>query len=258
MSWNSYAVPAASPATVQVRVAPIVVPASGVAHVPWVTLGAAPQPKFVSLGARSERTSYCAAWPVPSSTSVKESVTELASTPVTARFVTVPGFPAGGAVTVRAAVPFLPSLVAVIVAVPAATPVTSPLPLTVATAAALLAHVTVRPVSGAPLASFGVAVSCTVAPAATLAVAGLTVTVATGTVVTVRAAVPLLPSLVAVIVAVPAAPPVTSPLPLTAATAVALLAHVTTRPVSGAPPASFGVAVSCTVPPTSTLGAAGL
>src|SRR2546425_5804242 len=52
--------------------------------------------------------------------------------------------------------------VAVIVAAPNPTAVTSPLPPTVATAVLLLAHVTTRPDSGAPLASFGVAVSCSV------------------------------------------------------------------------------------------------
>src|SRR3989442_8273384 len=74
----------------------------------------------------------------------------------------VPG--GGGAETVSAAVPLCPSLVAVIVAAPAATPVTSPLPLTAAPAGLPEAHVTVRPVSGLPPASFGVAVSCTVKP----------------------------------------------------------------------------------------------
>ena len=59
-------------------------------------------------------------------------------------------------------VPLLPSLVAVIVAVPGVTPDTSPLLLTVATAVLELDHVTVRPESGAPVASFGVAASCTV------------------------------------------------------------------------------------------------
>jgi hypothetical protein len=85
-----------------------------------------------------------------------------------------------GAVTVIAALPLCPSLAAVIVAEPATCPVTSPPVLTVATLGLLLAHVTVRPVSGLPFASLGVAVSCTVAPATTLAVAGLTVTDATG------------------------------------------------------------------------------
>ncbi len=65
-------------------------------------------------------------------------------------------------VTVTVAVPLCPSLVAVIVAEPAATPVTSPVPLTVATPGALLAQAIARPLSGFPLASRGVAVSCTV------------------------------------------------------------------------------------------------
>src|SRR5712691_5283823 len=167
----------------------------------------------------------------------------------------VPG--GGGAVTVSAAVPLWPSLVAVMVADPTATPLTTPLLETVATAALSLAHVTVRPVSVLPFASFSVAVSTTVRPTATLAVAGLTVTVATGTCTTVIAAPPLCPSLVAVIVAEPATFPVTSPLELTVATAVLELAHVTTRPDNGLPLASFGVAVSCTVVPSFTEGPAG-
>src|SRR5438093_8081177 len=69
-----------------------------------------------------------------------------------------------GAVTLIAELPLLPSEVAVIVADPATSPVTSPLPFTLATAAALLAHVTTRPDSAFPLASFGVAASCTVPP----------------------------------------------------------------------------------------------
>src|SRR5713101_2714521 len=167
----------------------------------------------------------------------------------------VPG--GGGVVTVIAAVPLWPSLVAVIVAVPTAAPVTSPLAVTVATDVLELAQVTVRPVSGAPFASFGVAVSCTVDPTSTVADAGATVTEATGTWTTVSAALPLCPSLVAVIVAVPATLPVTSPDALTVATVVLLLAHVTVRPVSGAPFASFGVAVSCTVVPSFTDAVAG-
>src|SRR5437660_1924055 len=73
--------------------------------------------------------------------------------------------PGGGAgVTVTAAVPLLPSLVAVIVAEPAATAVTSPLPFTVATAVLSLDHVTARPESGATSASSAGAVCCTVDP----------------------------------------------------------------------------------------------
>src|SRR5207253_6859108 len=86
----------------------------------------------------------------------------------------------GTGVTVIAEVPLFPSLVAVIVAVPGVTPDTSPLLLTVATVVLELDHVTVRPESGAPLASFGVAVSCTVWPACTDAEGGVTSTDATG------------------------------------------------------------------------------
>src|SRR5437870_9878924 len=164
----------------------------------------------------------------------------------------------GTCTTVMADVPLCPSLVAVIVAVPATFPVTSPLELTVAIAVLPLTQLTVRPVSGLPFASFGVAVSCTVLPSFTQADAGLTVTEATGTLETVTLAVPLCPSLVAVIVADPATVPATSPLPLTLATEVLLLAHVTVRPDSGFPVASLGVATSCTVRPTWIAAVAGL
>jgi hypothetical protein len=163
----------------------------------------------------------------------------------------------GTLVTVTADVPLIPSLVAVIVAEPATTPVTNPLALTVTTAVLLLAHVTTRPVSATPFTSFGVADSCCVAPTSRLVAAGLTVTLATGMFATVMADVPLIPSLVAVIVAEPAATPATNPLALTVATAVLLLAHVTTRPVSATPFTSFGVAVSCTAPPAATVPVGG-
>src|SRR5205807_8219904 len=159
---------------------------------------------------------------------------------------------AGAVVTVMAAVPFFPSLVAVIVADPAAPPVTSPVALTEARLGALLAQVTTRPLSGLPRESFGVAVSCTVAATNMPATSGVTVTVATGTFVTEMADVPFFPSLVAVIVAEPAATPVTNPLVLTVATAV-LLTHVTVRPVRGVPFESFGVAVNSVVAPSVTL-----
>src|SRR5256714_1535336 len=164
----------------------------------------------------------------------------------------------GALVTVMVAVPLFPSLVAVIVAVPAPFAVTNPVRLTVATVVSLDDHVTARPESGLPLASLGVAVSCTVCPTWPLADDGVTVTEATGTLVTVIAAVPLFPSLIAVIVAEPAAFPVTRPLPLTFAIVVSLDAHVTVRPESGLPLSSLGVALSCTVRPTGTLAVAGL
>src|SRR5437667_11296930 len=163
----------------------------------------------------------------------------------------------GGVVTVTFAVPLFPSLVAVIVAVPAATPVTRPFAETVAALALLVAQLMLRPLSAVPLASLGVAVSCTVAATSSAGAAGLTLTDPTGTGVTVTVAVPLFPSLVAVIVAVPATTPVTSPLVETLATVEALDAHVTVRPGSEFPTESCGVAVNWTVPPTARLGVAG-
>src|SRR2546429_4578502 len=82
-------------------------------------------------------------------------------------------------VTVMADVPLCPSLVAVIVAEPAATPVTNPLAETVPAAALLVAQVTTRPLRAVPLASFGVAVNWVVAPTVTPAALGLTATEAT-------------------------------------------------------------------------------
>src|SRR5713101_582099 len=163
----------------------------------------------------------------------------------------------GDTVTVMAAVPLCPSLVAVIVAEPVATPATSP-PLTLAMPELLLIHVTTRPESGLPLASLGVAVSCTVCPTGMLAVAGLTVTDATGTFVTVMPAVPVALSHAAVTITVPAASAVTSPDPFTVATPPLLVAHVTGRPVKTLPFASFGVAVNCTFCPTIIVAVAGL
>src|SRR5436190_956584 len=181
--------------------------------------------------------------------------------------------------TVTAAVPLFPSLVAVIVTgPPAALPVTNPLPSTVAVLELLVAHVTVRPVSVSPLASFVVAANCTVALTAIVAVAGATVTEATGTGMTVMLAVLLFPSLVAVmvigpptfcavtspfaslvavIVTVPTPVPVTRPFASTVAMFPFAVDHVTLRPVSGLPFASFGVAVSCAVPPMTMLAVGG-
>jgi len=100
--------------------------------------------------------------------------------PLTARSVTVPGADTG-AVTVTVAVPPFPSLVAVMVAEPAALAPTSPLPLTVATPELLVVQVMVRPVSAFPFASFALATSGCVPPTDRLAVAGVTATDATET-----------------------------------------------------------------------------
>src|SRR3989449_7905968 len=151
-------------------------------------------------------------------------------------------------ITVKLAVPLLPSLVAVIVAEPTVNVWANPAPFTVPTPCALLCQVIVRPVSGLPVASFGVAVNWNEAPTWTLAVAGLTATVATGMVVTVMAAEPILPSLcVVTVTGLLAALPVTSPFASTLATAALPLCQDIERPVSGLPTASCGVALSCTV-----------
>src|SRR2546427_4870551 len=141
---------------------------------------------------------------------------------------------------------------------PTAFPVTTPFESTVAIVASPVVQATVRPVSGLPPESRGVAASGTVAPTTMLAVGGVTATVATGMGVTVTAAEPLLPSLVAVTVTGPPAPlPVTSPFASTLATAALPLCQVIVRPVSGLPTASCGVALSCTVAPTTMLAVGG-
>lgn len=122
--------------------------------------------------------------------------------------------------TVTVPVPDFPSLVAVIVAVPDATAVTTPDVVTVAILLSLVDQSMTRPLSVLPLASYVAAVSVTEVPVASCDVAGVTVTDATGAgagAVTVICALPVFPSLVAVIVAVPAAFAVTTPLALTVA-----------------------------------------
>jgi hypothetical protein len=122
--------------------------------------------------------------------------------------------------TVSEAAPLTPLTVAVMVTLPTATAVASPEELIVATevfddvqAADALTLAVV------PLLYVAVAVYCCVAPAAMLAVAGVTArtVIVGGAAVTVTAAVALTPSSAAVIVAEPAATPVTSPAALTVA-----------------------------------------
>src|SRR2546427_316452 len=157
----------------------------------------------------------------------------------------------GTLVTVMADVPLCPSLVAVIVAEPAATPVTNPLAQTVATAGVLVAHGTAPPMGAAPFASAGGAVHRVVPPTVPAAPARLTVTEATGTFVTMAVAVPLRFWLVAVIVADPAAMPVMRPLVLTVATAGLVLDHVTLT-ATLSPFFVFPYAVNCAARPTDT------
>jgi hypothetical protein len=161
----------------------------------------------------------------------------------------------GASVTVIEDVPVLLSLVAVIVALPAPIAVTRPFPSTVATIASLEVQLTTRPVRVLSPASFVTAVSCRggVIPRTRLALVGLTVTVATGTGLTVITGVgaELTDSLVAVIVAVPTPTAVTVVVPLvppaglTVNTAVLLETQLTVRPINVAPSAFVVVAVSC-------------
>src|SRR5437588_228987 len=87
--------------------------------------------------------------------------------------------PTSTAPTVTAVAPLLPSLVAVIVALPGLSALTRPVASTSAAVGAVLAHVTDRLRTGVPLA-IGVAVSCSVAPTNAPGAVGLTVTALTG------------------------------------------------------------------------------
>src|ERR1019366_2922712 len=87
----------------------------------------------------------------------------------------------GTGVKVSSAPPLCPSLVAVIVLVPTATAVMTPVALTVATVVLDDCHVTVRPCSTLPLASFSTAVAWSpVVPRVIDGVVSVTTTVLTG------------------------------------------------------------------------------
>jgi hypothetical protein len=151
------------------------------------------------------------------------------------------------ATTVTCADPVRPSLVAVMLAVPAPTAVTTPVVFTVATAVLSDAQDTTRPVTTTPFASLVTTVAWVVPPATTLEEASVTVTLATGGTVTVTVANPLCPSLPATMLAVPAATAVTKPAGDTVATAVLSDDQVMARSVRMVPPASLGVAVAVVV-----------
>lgn len=164
----------------------------------------------------------------------------------------------GASETATVALALIPSLVAVIVALPAPTAVTTPLADTVAIDGALDVHVTTRPDNTVPVASEVTAEIVVVMPTTRVALVGVTTTDATGTAETVTVLLPLCPSLVAVIVALPGATAVTMPLPDTVAICGALEAQVTTRPESVAPLASRTVAENVAVPPITMLAVGGL
>jgi hypothetical protein len=169
----------------------------------------------------------------------------------------------GAGVIDSVALPDLVSLVAVTVTDRVSAPryafgVTKPLADTVATRVSELVHVTERPVSVAPVASFTVAVSCCVAPTVMVAGEAVTVTVAAGTGSTLTATLPVTASALAEIVTTSAAPPstrpaVTSPVADTVATASFDDAQVTVRPESAFPSCRSVATDNCTVPPLATV-----
>jgi hypothetical protein len=156
----------------------------------------------------------------------------------------------GARATVTVAEPVLPSLVAVMVLVPAARAVTTPSELTDATLLVPELHAMGRPVRTLLFASLSVAVAWVVAPTVMDEEARETATLATGTLLTVRAAEPLCPSLVAVMLHVPTPTEVTIPEGPTVATAALLVDQATDRPINTLLLASFRVALACVVAPT--------
>jgi len=162
----------------------------------------------------------------------------------------------GGTITVTDAVPDRPSLVAVISALPTATAVTTPVLDTVATALFDDVHATARPDNTLFAASRVTAVACVVAPITTVVAANDTPTLATGTGVTLNAAEPLRPSLVAVIDAEPTLSAVTTPLLDTVATDAFDVVHTIARPVNTKFNPSRNTALACVVAPATTVVAA--
>ena len=160
----------------------------------------------------------------------------------------------GGVLTLSAALPVFPSLVATMFVEPAANADTIPVAETVATPGTDDDHVTDRPVRTFPLASRSVAVACVVCPAKSDEADSATVILATGAGVTLSGIDPLFPSLAAVTVTEPGARPVTTPLGETVAAAVFEEVQLTVRPLSSCPAASRSVTVTCKVVPTTRIG----
>lgn len=127
---------------------------------------------------------------------------------------------------------------------------TSPAVLTVVTDGALELQVTGRPMRVPPAESRAVAARATVPPTRSDAEDGVTTTAATGTGVTVAVAAPVIPSTVAVMAAAPGATAVTTPAAFTVATAGVPELQLIVLPVTSAPAAVRGLAVSVWEPPT--------
>jgi hypothetical protein len=132
----------------------------------------------------------------------------------------------------------LPSNAAAILADPEATAVTKPDADTTATLGLLEVHVGARPEIAAPEASVMSMDSWSVLPRWMVALRGWMARLATTGTVTLIAAFPVIPSLVAVMIAAPAADAVTSPFASTDATLELLLDQMIARPSSAWPAAS--------------------
>ena len=150
----------------------------------------------------------------------------------------------GGATISTDRVPDTPPTVAVIVATPADTPVTTPAPVTLATAALLVVHVTGQPLAGAgPLAdTLAVNVLYPLTRRLTVRSCGEIVTALTTDVVppeavdTATVELAVFEPAVAEIVVEPGATAVTSPAPSTVAIAGLADAQVTSQPPEGVVP----------------------
>src|SRR6266566_4610670 len=176
----------------------------------------------------------------------------------------MPGGPGPAATTATAmGLPRTPSLVAVMVAVPGATPVTTPFDATAAIVGSVLAHWTARPTMP-PRVSLATARSAndrltvmSTRRGDTSIEATLESTTGAGS-LTVTIAAPVLPrAAVAVTEAAPTFRPVTMPFGVTLATDESLEAQATGRGRAW-PSAARGVAASATVPPTVMAAMAGV
>src|SRR5688572_28350421 len=178
------------------------------------------------------------AWAVlPTNTDDAESdTTTVATTPVGA-----------GAELVTDMLPVFPAADAEIVADPAPTAETSPLPDTVATAEFDVVQVKLVPAIATPCASFAVADAWTVCPTVRLLLLGVTTIDATvAGAVTVNSCMAVTPPLVARILVAPPARPLTTPVAETLRTVPFSDEYVIVRPVRTLFDASYSVTTVCT------------
>lgn len=166
--------------------------------------------------------------------------------------------PTGGRVTCSVAVAVRPLLIAVTVAVPAASARATPPASTDTIAGALEFQVMAAAFTGAPSVSNAVTTKVSAPPMGIDAAAGASWSLVTPAGRTVTVAEPMRPSMLAVTVAIPTERPRSSALPSTVATAPLVLAHCTVRPETAVPRESVTLTVSGVRPPTSSCTAVGV